>query len=165
MRRNIVLVTLSAGLIAALVLYLVFRSAQARISRQTEALVEAVQRDTLTGTLNHGALVEAVAARDRGGARSTSAAIGVALVDIDNFRLLNENYGHEAGDEALLTVVEVLEREAAAGRGLRPLRSRRAPDRRPGRRRSTRIERRPRAGPRRRSSTTRSSSTRPSGCR
>ena len=38
------------------------------------------------------------------------AAIGVALVDIDNFRLLNETYGHEAGDEALRTVVESLRR-------------------------------------------------------
>ena len=61
-RRNLALVTLSAGLIAAVVLYLVFRSSQARISRQTKALVDALDRDTLTGTLNHGALVDLVAA-------------------------------------------------------------------------------------------------------
>ena len=41
-------------------------------------------------------------------ARLDDTAIGVALIDIDNFRLLNENYGHEAGDEAILTVVEAL---------------------------------------------------------
>ena len=57
-RWNVVLVTLSAGLIAAIVLYLVFRSAQGRITRQTAALVDALDRDTLTGTLNHGALVD-----------------------------------------------------------------------------------------------------------
>jgi diguanylate cyclase (GGDEF)-like protein len=106
-RRNIVLVTLSAGLIAAFTLYLVFRSAQGRISRQTDALIEATQRDTLTGTLNHGALVEALA-RSVEEARATNAAIGVALIDIDNFRLLNEHYGHDAGDQALLTVVDRL---------------------------------------------------------
>jgi diguanylate cyclase (GGDEF)-like protein len=103
------LVTVSAGLIAAIVLYLVFRSAQGRISRQTRALVDAIDRDTLTGTLNHGALVELVA-RGIEQARVDDSAIGVALIDIDNFRLLNENYGHDAGDQALLTVVEALRR-------------------------------------------------------
>ena len=114
-RRNIVLVTLSAGLIAAFALYLVFRSAQGRISRQTDALIEATRRDTLTGTLNHGALVEALA-RAVEEARATNAAIGVALVDIDNFRLLNETHGHDAGDQALLTVVDRSARTPAGGR-------------------------------------------------
>jgi diguanylate cyclase (GGDEF)-like protein len=102
-------VTLSAGLIAAIALYLVFRSAQGRITRQTAALVDALDRDTLTGTLNHGALVALVATGIER-ARATDAAIGVALIDIDNFRLLNETYGHDAGNEALLTVAGVLRR-------------------------------------------------------
>ena len=118
-RRNMVLVTLSAGLIAAVVLYFVFRSAQGRITRQTEALVDALERDPLTGTPNHGSLVDLVAAGIER-SRSDGAAIGVALVDIDNFRLLNETYGHEAGDQALLTVVGALRRalpdEVAFGR-------------------------------------------------
>ena len=114
LRRNIVLVVLSAGLVAALVLYFVFRTSQSRISRQAEALVEAAQRDTLTGRLNHGALVDAVAvAVER--AKTDERPFAIALLDIDNFRLLNENYGHEAGDDALLTVVDVLDRELAHG--------------------------------------------------
>jgi len=108
-RRNIILVTVSAGVIAAIVLYFVFRSAQGRITRQTRALVDALDRDTLTGTLNHGALVDLVAAGIER-ARTDEAAIGVALIDVDNFRLLNETYGHAAGDQALLTVVDVLRR-------------------------------------------------------
>ena len=108
-RRNIILLTVSAGLIAAVVLYLVFRSAQGRITRQTAALLDAADRDALTGTLNHGALVNLVAAGIER-ARVDDAAIGVALVDIDNFRLLNETYGHEAGDEAIRTVVGALRR-------------------------------------------------------
>lgn len=109
-RQNIIILTVSAGLIAAVVLYIVFRSAQGRITRQTRALINALEQDPLTGTLNHGALVDLVAAGIEQ-ARSDQTAIGVALIDIDNFRLLNENYGHEAGDEAILTVVETL-REA-----------------------------------------------------
>ncbi len=104
-RSTVILVTLSAGIIAAIVLSVVFRSAQGRITRQTEALVEASRRDTLTDTLNHGALVEVLAeAVDH--ARADGSGIAVAVVDIDNFRSLNDEYGHEAGDTALLTLVD-----------------------------------------------------------
>lgn len=108
LRQGIVLVTLSASLIAASVLYFVFRSAQVRITRQAAALVDAAQRDPLTGQLDHGALVDLVAvAVER--SRDDGRPFGIALLDIDNFRSLNETYGHAAGDDALLTVVEVIE--------------------------------------------------------
>jgi diguanylate cyclase (GGDEF)-like protein len=112
-RRNLVLVTVSAGLIAAVVLYLVFRSAQGRITRQTAALVDAFDRDPLTGTLNHGALVNLVATSVER-ARREQAALGVALIDIVNFRKLNETYGHDAADQALLTVTDLLRRSLPA---------------------------------------------------
>ena len=110
LRRDIVITTLSAALVAALALSLVFRSAQGRITRQTAALVEATRRDPLTGLLNHGELVGTLALAIEG-ARADGRALGIALVDIDGFRLLNETYGHAAGDRALLTVAEVLESE------------------------------------------------------
>jgi len=106
-RRDVVLVTLSAGLIAAALLFLIFRSAQGRLTRQTAALIESIQRDPLTGALNHGALV-AHLADEIERARVSGLPLGVALVDIDNFRLLNDNHGHAAGDAALLAVVELL---------------------------------------------------------
>ena len=109
-RRDIVFTTVSAALVAALVLYMVFRSAQGRITRQTAALVESTRRDPLTGLLNHGSLVgELAVALEL--ARTGQHAIGVALVDIDGFRLLNETYGHAAGDRALMTVVAALQAE------------------------------------------------------
>jgi len=106
-RRDVVLVTLSAGLIAAALLFLIFRSAQGRLTRQTAALIESIRRDPLTGALNHGALV-AHLADEIERARVSGLPLGVALVDIDNFRLLNDNHGHAAGDAALLAVVELL---------------------------------------------------------
>ena len=107
MRRAILLVTVSAGMVAAALLFLVFRSAQARLSRQTEALLESTRRDSLTDTPNHGALVGLLAqAIERG--RDDVRPIGIALIDIDNFRLLNDNHGHAAGDEALLAVAGTL---------------------------------------------------------
>ncbi len=107
LRRGIVLVTLSAALIAATVLFFVFRSAQARISRQAAALADAAERDPLTGRPDHGAIVQSVArAVER--SRADGLPFGIVLLDIDNFRLLNETHGHAAGDDALLTVVDVL---------------------------------------------------------
>ena len=108
LRRTIVVVTMSAGLVAALVLYFVFRKAQSRISRQAAALVAAAQRDPLTGRLNHGALVDAVAVAVED-SKADGQPFAIALLDIDNFRLLNENYGHAAGDDAILSVVDILE--------------------------------------------------------
>ena len=118
LRTSIVLTTLSAALVAAFVLWMVFRSAQGRISRQTAALVEATRRDPLTGLLNHGALVGELALVIEQ-ARAEDRALGVALVDLDGFRLLNDTYGHAAGDRALTTVVELLSEELppTIGRG------------------------------------------------
>src|SRR6185436_10712492 len=107
-RRDVVLLTLSAGLIAAAVLYLIFRSAQRRLTRQTAQLVESTRRDPLTGLLNHGALIGTLAARIEA-AKSAGQGLEIALIDIDNFRLLNEHHGHAAGDAGLRVVAEILD--------------------------------------------------------
>ena len=107
LRRDVVLVTLTAALIAAATLFFVFRAAQGRISRQTDALIEASRRDALTGTLNHGSLV-GLLAQDIERARTDDKTIAVALLDLDGFRLLNDNHGHRAGDLALSEVARLI---------------------------------------------------------
>ena len=114
LRWRIVLVTLTAAVISAGVLFFIFRTAQSRISRQAAALADAALRDPLTGCLDHGALVDTVALTIEG-ARTDGRPFGIALLDIDNFRSLNETYGHAAGDDALLTLVDVLARELPKG--------------------------------------------------
>jgi len=94
--------------------FLVFRAAQSRLPRQTAALVEAPRVDRLTGVLDHGALVGHLASAIES-ARASTEPLGVALVDIDNFRLLNDNHGHRAGDEALLAVAGLLRARLPAG--------------------------------------------------
>ena len=104
-RRAIVLVTVTAALIVSVLLFFIFRAAQSRITRQTEQLLAATRTDALTGMPNHGALVEqlndVLETSRRDGKRCA-----VALIDIDNFRLLNETHGHAAGDVALLAVAD-----------------------------------------------------------
>ncbi len=106
-RRDVVLVTLSAAFVAGILLVLTFRAAQGRLTRQTAALAQAARVDPLTGVLNHGAVVGYLATAIEA-ARATGTPLGVALLDIDNFRLLNDNHGHGAGDDALLAVAGVL---------------------------------------------------------
>jgi diguanylate cyclase (GGDEF)-like protein len=106
-RREIVLLTLSAALVVALILFLIFRSAHGRLRRQTVALVEATRHDPITGMLNHGAVVSALAGHVEA-ARVSGVTFAVGLIDIDNFRLLNETYGDTAGDTALLELCRIL---------------------------------------------------------
>jgi diguanylate cyclase (GGDEF)-like protein len=113
-RIHVVASTIVAGLISVLVLFFVFRAAQQRLTRQARALVEASRRDPLTGTLNHGALVEALVAR-MDATRLGGEATAVALVDLDNFGLLNDTYGHAAGDHALAEVARMLGTELPPG--------------------------------------------------
>jgi diguanylate cyclase (GGDEF)-like protein len=108
LRRDVVVLTLSAALIVLFLLTIIFRAAQARLSRQTAELVEATRRDPLTGLLNHGALVATLLERIET-ARATKAVIGISILDVDNFRALNETHGHDVGDDALLQLAELLE--------------------------------------------------------
>jgi diguanylate cyclase (GGDEF)-like protein len=110
LRRQVILITLFAGALAAIALYLVFRAAQGRILRQTDELLEATRLDQMTGTLNHGALVGVLAVAIEA-ARQSGQTLGIALLDIDNFRNLNETYGHPAGDQALAAVATLLDDE------------------------------------------------------
>jgi diguanylate cyclase (GGDEF)-like protein len=107
LRWQVMIVTLFAGAVAAVALYFVFRAAQGHILRQTDQLLEATSLDPMTGTLNHGALVGVLAVEIEA-AREADETLGIALLDIDNFRNLNETHGHPAGDQALSAVAALL---------------------------------------------------------
>ena len=73
------------------------------------ALAETSQRDPLTHTPNrtlmHDRLVGAIALARRRGTR-----LAVLFLDLDEFKKINDTFGHAAGDEALLIVTHRLER-------------------------------------------------------
>lgn len=113
-RHDVLVLTSVAALVLAVVLFWIFRGAQRRLEAQASALVDATRRDPLTGLLNHGAVVGALAhAVDT--TREAKASLALALVDIDNFRLLNDTHGHAAGDLALLEVERRIAACAPAG--------------------------------------------------
>lgn len=66
-----------------------------------------VRQDQLTGTLNRRGLEEVL---DKEIARATRrrSTLCLAVLDIDNFKQLNDQLGHQAGDEALVHLTEVI---------------------------------------------------------
>lgn len=114
-RIRIVAVVLAAGIISLALLSFVFRAAQERLSRQAVQLVEATRRDALTGSLNHGALVDALTRAVDGARDAGTGAVSVALLDFDNLGLLNNIYGHAAGDQMLLAVADMIDQTIEPG--------------------------------------------------
>jgi diguanylate cyclase (GGDEF)-like protein/putative nucleotidyltransferase with HDIG domain len=115
-QRDIMLVTLAAALLLAGALFTIFRAAQVRLARQHEEIIEAGRRDALTDLLNHGTVV-GLLAEDIEAARRSAGRIGVAIVDIDNFRLFNDTHGHDAADDVLLRVAGLVGDLASAAGG------------------------------------------------
>ena len=106
-RIRVVAVTLTAALVSALLLFFIFRGAQRRLTRQTIELLNAAHRDPLTGAPNHGSLVETLAAQIEA-AQASGGGVGLALLDLDSFGLLDNTYGHDAGDHVIIEVVRLL---------------------------------------------------------
>ena len=90
------------------------RALQDRTAALESELREAstlVRTDPLTRAMNRRGFGDAFKSeliRSEGGRLPT-----IALIDVDNFKRINEEHGHSVGDEVLCSVVEVLHRCAA----------------------------------------------------
>ena len=77
------------------------------LEQELEQVSEKVREDQLTGALNRRGLDEAYE-RESTRAQRNNAPICVALLDIDNFKRLNDTMGHQAGDQALIHLTAVI---------------------------------------------------------
>jgi diguanylate cyclase (GGDEF)-like protein len=84
---------------------------QASVSVENVDLHETVQRqavtDELTGLFNHRRFQEVMTAEVER-ARRYGHELGLIMLDIDNFKQINDTYGHMQGDEVLRAVARVL---------------------------------------------------------
>lgn len=74
---------------------------------ELEQVSEKVREDQLTGTLNRRGLEDAFQ-RELARSDRTGSPVTVAVLDLDNFKRLNDTYGHQAGDEALIHLTRVV---------------------------------------------------------
>jgi diguanylate cyclase len=79
----------------------------ARLQRDLDETSELVRHDPLTGALNRRGLDEALT-REIARARRRGADVCLALLDLDNFKNINDTYGHKTGDDALRHLVVVV---------------------------------------------------------
>lgn len=77
------------------------------LEQELRAVSEKVREDQLTGALNRRGFDEIFGVEIARGER-TGKPLCVSLLDIDNFKKLNDSLGHQAGDEALIHLVAVV---------------------------------------------------------
>ncbi|MGI3128772.1 biofilm regulation diguanylate cyclase SiaD [Halopseudomonas pachastrellae] len=75
-----------------------------------EALREASTHDALTGLANRRLLVDRLKKEVERYARYQRP-FSIAMLDVDHFKSINDRYGHEVGDGALIEVARVLDAE------------------------------------------------------
>ena len=78
-----------------------------KLEHELETVSELVREDQLTGALNRRGMEDTLE-REFKRTDRTQAMISVALLDIDNFKQLNDTLGHLGGDEALVHLTRVI---------------------------------------------------------
>jgi diguanylate cyclase len=80
-----------------------------QLEAELEQISEQVREDQLTGTLNRRGLDDAME-REMSRSERKKLPLCVAVLDLDNFKRLNDTYGHQAGDEALVHLARVIKK-------------------------------------------------------
>ena len=89
-------------LVLSAFIYRVF-SDLSHVAEKSTALEKSATIDTMTGLYNRDKMNEWLAAAHKSGRN-----VGVLFVDIDNFKAINDQYGHQIGDEVLINIGERL---------------------------------------------------------
>ena len=88
-------------------------------TRRYEEVLRLAERDPLTGLYNHRGIHQRLAIEGRR-AQQRGGALSLVMIDLDDFKLLNDTYGHPAGDRVLGqvsdTIRSVLRHTDLAGR-------------------------------------------------
>ncbi len=91
------------------------RAALALVSLKTrEALFNEATHDPLTGLYNRRYLDGALEESERR-SRRNNRTVGLMMLDLDHFKMINDTYGHEVGDEVLRTFAGLLKGSLRAG--------------------------------------------------
>jgi len=79
------------------------------LENQLEQMSELVREDTLTGSLNRRGLEDAFE-REIARSERQGTPLCIAMLDLDNFKALNDTHGHMVGDDALIYLVRIVKK-------------------------------------------------------
>jgi diguanylate cyclase (GGDEF)-like protein len=85
-----------------------------RLTTMQEELIRLADTDPLTGSYNRRALFNR--ARSAAEQNPRSGGISAILLDIDHFKRINDQHGHDVGDVAIKAVADLIARDGIAGR-------------------------------------------------
>lgn len=88
-------------------------SLSSRIGRY-RALRGMIMRDGLTGLYNHSALGELLV-REVARSKREGAPLALAMLDLDFFKQINDNYGHPVGDQVIRAISRLLQQRLRRG--------------------------------------------------
>ena len=88
-------------------------SEAARMQYEVDSLEQRANTDPLTGLPNYGAFQQALI--DANEHRPYHEGIALLFIDLDDFKKLNDNFGHRAGDALLQAIAVRLERSSGGG--------------------------------------------------
>lgn len=94
--------------LAVITLVFMLLRGQTRLQEQGERLAVMASTDSLTGILNRRAFMD-LAQREFSRAIRYGDFCSVIMLDIDHFKAVNDRYGHDAGDAALVLIARLLE--------------------------------------------------------
>ncbi len=83
------------------------KTRDARLAESFNEVKRLSETDALTGLLNHRMIAEHIG-REVARAMRYGGRFGLIVIDLDNFKLLNDTYGHPVGDEALRRFARIL---------------------------------------------------------
>jgi diguanylate cyclase (GGDEF)-like protein len=108
LRQNSDDTVIVAGGLTVLAFVILWQRLSLRDSRRfANGLMRQIVRDPLTGLANHRLILQCLD-RELVQARAHDRAVALAMIDVDDFKSINDRYGHQTGDAVLKSVADAL---------------------------------------------------------
>ncbi|MBN1799774.1 MAG: diguanylate cyclase [Spirochaetales bacterium] len=78
--------------------------------KQIKQVEEKAHTDSLTGLYNHNSIIE-ILEKYVTQAAAAKQPLSLAMIDLDHFKKVNDTYGHQTGDNVLVTIAQVIKEE------------------------------------------------------
>ncbi|EGR2229488.1 sensor domain-containing diguanylate cyclase [Vibrio parahaemolyticus] len=88
--------------------YIVILEDSSKQKEREGLLIREAKSDKLTGLLNRKGFDERLGSAIKGNQEDSKFKVGVLFIDLDEFKPINDTYGHDAGDLMLISVAERL---------------------------------------------------------